>query len=144
MLRPSSSDYRGQHHLAELTVARAARPGSLIRAEVREDSPGTWETRSVPPDKRGFRVTGGRRPRTSRPVLIPSLGSGAGETNKERGWWYCQAKETKCGRMALGSLSTGIVPMTTANPTRGEPEEGRAVSGLWNCCWETRGMHCNP
>jgi hypothetical protein len=80
--------------------------------------------------------------RTSWPGLIPFLGSGLGGTKKERDRWYFQTKETKCGRMALGSLSTGIVPMTTVNPTRGEPEEERAVSGNYGTVVEKHG-ECN-
>jgi len=68
-------------------------------------------------------------PETPRPVLIPPSGSLPGDTNEEEGRWYCQAKETKCGGKAGGSLSTAIVPGNPANSTRGEPEEGRAVSG---------------
>jgi hypothetical protein len=67
-------------------------------------------------------LTTGEEPGTSRPDLIPSLGSGSGETNKWGEGWYHQTKATKCGGMAEGCLSTGIVLMRTANPTRGEPE----------------------
>jgi len=55
--------------------------------------------------------------------LIQPPWSLAGDTNKEGGRWYGQAKATKRGRMAGGSLSTDIVPGSPANPTRGEPEE---------------------
>src|SRR5512139_48949 len=120
--------------------AREARPGSESRAELREDSPGTWETRTAPPRDSGLWVTIGMEPGTSRPALIRPPWSLAGDTNKEGGRWYGQAKATKRGRMAGGSLSTGIVPTSPANPTRGEPEEGRAVSGVWSRCWGTRGM----
>lgn len=62
----------------------------------------------------------------------------------EEVWWYRQTEATKCGGKAAGSLSTGIVPRRPANPTRGEPEEGRAVSGLWDRCWETRRIRWDP
>lgn len=68
-------------------------------------------------------------PETSWPVLIPPPGSLTGDTNKGGGRWYRQTKETKCGGKAGGSLSTAIVPGNPANSPRGEPEEGRAVSG---------------
>jgi hypothetical protein len=112
----------------------------MSRAKVQEDSPGTWETRTAPPRRSGLWVTRGG-PETSRPDWIPPLWSQAGDTNKEGGRWYRQTKATKCGGKAGGSLSTVVVPGRPANPTRGEPEEGRAVSGLWSRCWETRRMH---
>jgi hypothetical protein len=119
-------------------MAQEARPGSESRAEVREDSPGTWEARTAPPRESGLWVTIGREPETSRPALIPPSWSWAGDTNKEGGRWYRQTEATKCGGKAAGRLSTAIVPMRTANPTRGEPQEERAVSGVWGRCWETR------
>jgi hypothetical protein len=41
---------------------------------------------------------------------------------------YCQAKETKCGEMNVGSQSALIVPVKSANSTREESREGSEVS----------------
>jgi hypothetical protein len=34
-------------------IAGQARPGSESRAKAREDSPGTWEARTAPPEREG-------------------------------------------------------------------------------------------
>jgi hypothetical protein len=46
---------------------------------------------------------------------------------------YCQAKETKCGRMAAGRRSVLIVPLKLGNSDpSGDPVEGSETSNLWN------------
>ncbi|MBW2154435.1 MAG: hypothetical protein JRH18_22565 [Deltaproteobacteria bacterium] len=56
--------------------------GLMIRAEAREDSPGTWETRTAPSGETGCMGDHRGEPETSRPALILPLRSGAGDTNK--------------------------------------------------------------
>jgi len=56
-------------------MARGRGRGRVSRAEVREDSPGTWETRTVPPRSDGLRVATGKSPK--HPGLFWSYLSGA-------------------------------------------------------------------
>jgi hypothetical protein len=141
LLWPSSYDQRGQHLAAAMAWQARHGRGLMSRAKAQEGLPRNLGDPNCSTGRIWSMGDHRVEPETSRPALIPPFGSGAGETHKERGRWYRQTKATKCGGKAVGSLSTGIVPENLANPTRGEPEEGRAVSGLWGCCWETRRVH---
>ena len=69
------------------------------------------------------------KPETSRPFVGSTPEYTQGDTNRRGVWWYRTDKETKRGGMGEGSLSIIIVPQRAANSTRGEPKEGRVVSG---------------
>jgi len=99
MLWPSLSRYGGQYHPAELAVAGWRGRGLLNRAKAREDSPGTWETRSAPSDRHGI----GRPSEAIRehPGLSRSLPLGAAEeerTKKGTGGTAKRRKRSAAGR----------------------------------------------
>ena len=131
----------GATSLSQMTEAKVTRPGSHEQGKGARGLPRNLGGPNCSIGKLWYRVARELNSERPRPAMILSFGSFAGDTNKKRERWYRQAKETKRDGMAQGCLSTVIVPVTAANPTRGEPEEERAVSGLWNCCWATQGIH---